>query len=360
MADHQQDTTTSSTAAANTNTSTRTGTVAAPNAAQSLLPKCICNWKFCRTYQKYFCEYQDPLFCGVVKLRFTKANPKSMAFKAVVERALRIPEEKRNTSGAVRFVYHVSRHHFTEALIKQYLADRRAWDWNEPLNLKQAKTYLWSLDRCDIYKDSIGDIQSEGEDILYMQAPNVPKDQVRDCLRKRKIQFQKEKARVLETTPTTPMITTPAPSASLSAPAAAATSAASSAPLSTTSVTDTFRGGYGDLKGHALAPPQESLKLRQELSDCQEQLHMLHSMVKQLKDDVNNNQNKEVVVTGGAPSSLSATATLPPKSEVEILEEEGWILEVGAALETAEEEKQDSDIEDGDEWVVVQGVLQPC
>jgi hypothetical protein len=38
--------------------------------------------------------------------------------------------------------------------MKQYLTDRRAWDWNEPLSLKQAKTILWSLDRHDIYKDA--------------------------------------------------------------------------------------------------------------------------------------------------------------------------------------------------------------
>jgi hypothetical protein len=40
-----------------------------------------------------------------------------------------------------------------------------------------------------------GDVsESEEEDIVYMQAPNVPKDQVRDCLRKLKLQVQQEKA----------------------------------------------------------------------------------------------------------------------------------------------------------------------
>jgi hypothetical protein len=89
-----------------------------------------------------------------------------------VERTLHVPQEKHNnwrsndsggngnggenqeTEGDEYVRYYVARHHFTEALMNQYLADRRAWDWNEPLSLKQAKTFLWSLDRHDIYKDA--------------------------------------------------------------------------------------------------------------------------------------------------------------------------------------------------------------
>jgi hypothetical protein len=342
------------TTSTSTSTTAANATVAPKVHQQSLLPKCscVCNWKFCRTYQKYFCEYQHPLFCGVVKLKFTKTNPKSMAFQAVVERALRIPPQKRNEE-PVRH-YYVARHHFTQALMKQYLVDRRAWDWNEPLTLQQAKTYLWSLDRCDIYqKDdstNVAEIQSEGEDVLYLQAPNVPKDQVRDCLRKRKLQFQKEKAirdtesSSLETgRPAVPALASP----SILAPPPPAKRNTRmmlkhSMSTSSSSVTDKFKG-LGDFLGkqRKREPPQESLKLRRELSDCQEQLHRLQSMVKQLKFDVN--RNKEVVV-------VEKDNVKDDKEE----EEEDWIVELGV------EENQDPVVEEGDEWVVVQGVLQSC
>jgi hypothetical protein len=356
---------------------TTSNAVAVANTAHDgLLPKCVCNWKYCRSYQKYFCDYQHPLFCGVVKLKFSNANPKSVAFKAVVERTLRIPQEKIIDAGVVR--YCVARHHFTQALMKQYLADRRAWDWNEPLSLKHAKKYLWSLDRCDIYKDD------SSNDVLYMQAPNVPKDQVRDCLRKGKLQFQKEKAireakeEKAREDPETPGKQIPA-QASLSAHPLQNKSTLSS----TSSVTGTLKG-FTEFLGHQgespladnkkssddhsvinqqaselllLPPPpkeQESLKLRQELHDCQEQLSMLHNMVKQLKDDVD--RSKEVVVV--AAPAATAGRMLHPKVEVPLdedkenakedddeEEEEDWVVEV-------KEEEQKSD-EERDEWVVV-------
>jgi hypothetical protein len=326
-------------------------------ANSTALPKCFCNWKHCRTYQKTFREYKHGTLNGVVKLKFVKGVPKSMAFKAVVERTLHVPQEKRNdwrpeandgtaaadtngesttptpaaaTGGAGDYVrYYVARHHFTEALMKQYLADRRAWDWNEPLNLKQAKTYLWSLDRHDIYKGPEAEdsrYEEEEEDVVYMQAPNVPKDQVRDCLRKLKQQVQEEKAARTaaaedkkgsngnnkSTSNSNHHPNSPGKAHKKGAAPGASGSAHTQSTLST-SVTDTLKA-FEDVIGHGEPPlhdsatsnttndmdhhhenvpneelavkTEENIKLRSELTDCQEQLSMLHNMVKQLKDDM--------------------------------------------------------------------------
>ena len=258
------------------------------------LPKCFCNWKHCRTYQKTFREYKHATLNGVVKLKFTKGVPKSMAFKAVVERTLHVPQEKRNDwrpevpeggasadpnnsntptpTGGDYVRYYVARHHFTEALMKQYLADRRAWDWNEPLSLKQAKTFLWSLDRHDIYKDpnvnADNNDEEEEEDLKYMQAPNVPKDQVRDCLRQLKLQVQEQKGKSSTNNhgSGTNGTTTTSPGKGTNKKATAAANHSNSAHTQSTlstSVTDTLKA-FEDVIGHGEPPHLEHENYNEE------------------------------------------------------------------------------------------------
>merc|ERR1711933_566685 len=77
--------------------------------------------------------------------------------------------------------YYVARHHFTEKLMKHYLNDKRSWDWNDPLTEEEAKEFLYTLDPQDIYDDGEGDGET-----YYVQTPNVPKDHVRELLKRLK------------------------------------------------------------------------------------------------------------------------------------------------------------------------------
>jgi len=239
----------------------------------SPLPRCFCGWKNCRMYQKAFREFQHPLYDGVVKLKFIKTEPKHMALKAAIDRTLHVESTKQNEwktdNGESQCRYYVARHHFTEALMKQYLSDKRAWDWNEPLSTKEAKKFLWSLDRQDVYRESGDEKADDSSDMdgCYVQAPNVPKEQVREVLKKAKEEHKKKHSDSPKKNQTQSTLST--------------------------SVTDTLKA-FEDIIGHqednkdsALAKKEEeNTRLRQELSETQKQLSMLHSMVKKLQVDM--------------------------------------------------------------------------
>ena len=161
-------------------------TGASGGAPPTQLPKCFCNWKFCRTYQKAFREFKHPFYNGVIKLKFYEDDPRSIALKESIDRTLHVEANKRNDwkrDGQTMFCrYYVARHHFTEKFMTHYLNDRRSWDWNEPLTEAQAEEFLFSLDPQDVYVD---DGEDEGEP-RYVQTPNVPKDHVRELLKRLK------------------------------------------------------------------------------------------------------------------------------------------------------------------------------
>jgi len=160
------------------------------------LPKCFCNWKHCRTYQKAFREFNHPLYNGVIKLKFYENDPRSMALKASIDRTLNVEPVKRNDwrevtastspdNNTERYCrYYVARHHFMEALIRQYSNNRRTWDWSRPLSIDQAEIFLYSLDQEDMVV--VDNTESGEAQELYVQAPNVPKDQVRELLKRLK------------------------------------------------------------------------------------------------------------------------------------------------------------------------------
>lgn len=163
---------------------------ASANGAPQQLPKCFCNWKFCRTYQKAFREFKHPFYNAVIKLKFYEDDPRSIALKDSIDRTLHVEANKRNDwkrapngdgTSSMYCRYYVARHHFTEKHMKNYLEDRRSWDWNNPLPESQAEEFLYSLDPQDVYDD--GD-----DEPLYVQTPNVPKDHVRELLKRLKDQ----------------------------------------------------------------------------------------------------------------------------------------------------------------------------
>eukprot|EP00537_Pseudo-nitzschia_pungens_P000963 CAMPEP_0172361322 /NCGR_PEP_ID=MMETSP1060-20121228/5174_1 /TAXON_ID=37318 /ORGANISM="Pseudo-nitzschia pungens, Strain cf. cingulata" /LENGTH=891 /DNA_ID=CAMNT_0013083549 /DNA_START=260 /DNA_END=2935 /DNA_ORIENTATION=+ len=168
--------------------------------APAPLPKCFCNWKHCRTYQKAFREFKHPLYNGVVKLKFYENDSRSMALKASIDRTLGVDSTKRsdwkgtdsadaaeNANGDRYCRYYVARHHYTEVLMKHYLTNRRTWDWNEPLDTEEAQRFLYSLSEEDICDEG-----SKG-DVLYVQCPNVPKDQVRETLKRLKDEVSRQR-----------------------------------------------------------------------------------------------------------------------------------------------------------------------
>jgi hypothetical protein len=281
-----------------TERSTRTNGTAdmTSNSNNTPLPKCFCNWKHCRTYQKALREYKHTLFNGVIKLKFLKNERRSMALKESVDRTLHVDSQKRNEwkmiDGEMTCRYYVARHHFTEALMKEYWQDRRGYDWNEPLTMKQAKNLLWSLDRQDVYNSDDED-DDEDDDDRYVQSPNVPKEQVREMLKKIKEEHKKQLA----------------VEASGGNGTEGGTVSTARSTLST-SVTDKLKafediighneggegGGEGEMKDTQLAQKEEeNLRLRQELNECQEQLSMLQFMVKQLKVDMDRTRESSPV-----------------------------------------------------------------
>lgn len=243
---------------------------------KNLLPKCFCSWKHCRTYQKALREYKHPLFNGVVKLKFVKSDRRSMALKACIDRTLGVDSEKSNvwnaeskSDGEPFCRYYIARHHFTEALIQEYCQDRRAYDWNEPLSLKQAKKFLYSLEPQDVYISDPDDGEDESSEDRYVQAPNVPKDKVREMLRRTRDKISQENGAATDTVTTATL----------------------------TQAFDELEMGNGNDASNAdaqLAQTEaENTRLRKELNECQEQLSMLHSMVKQLQVDMGRTRTEE-------------------------------------------------------------------
>jgi hypothetical protein len=384
--------------------------------APAPLPKCFCNWKNCRTYQKALREYKHVLFNGVIKLKFVQDNPKSMALKASVDRTLHVDASKKNDwkiasvannsadedevpgagGGSPTCRYYVARHHFTEALISEYLQDRRAWDWNEPLTMKQAKTFLWSLDRLDVYNgDADYESQEEDGEDRYVQAPNVPKEQVKELVRKAKDDHKKalQQPPSATTSPTTPLNTVaptlPVKQQSLkvnSSPHKKTTASSSAHTQSTqaTTVTDSVHQNPSppersistipttapsstasstapmvmvpsplDLSGAGLVEKeQENLRLRQELNECQNQLTMLHSIVKELQ--INMIKPGAAVaspLSGGPPvvAALAGNNAVAPSRQRHNQSNNSRKKERGPPQSSSEEEDSSSEEDDDDD-----------
>jgi hypothetical protein len=401
------------------------GSATAIAAASPPLPKCFCNWKHCRTYQKAFREFKHPLFNGVIKLKFVKNDRKSLALKATVDRTLHVDATKRNEwreaaaasasadnnnnnnndNYELQCRYYVARHHFTEALIKQYLGDRRAWDWNEPLSMSKASKFLWSLDRQDVYhsedevEEDIDDDDDENEEdapTRYVQAPNVPKDQVREMLKK-----LKEESRRQREAPPEPVVVVPEPEveepvpdnhndedddddhhnhhnhhqASLKAfknPSKPNSSVHTQSTLST-SITDTLKAFEDDVVGIdstnnnskndvvsdiVLAQKdEENKRLREELNECQKQLSMLHNMVNKLQVDIGSGGDAAAAAAAAVATTATAAAGKPVQSKAgkkknkkkkkkEDVSSEEEDYEVVDDSNSEEEEEEDADEED--------------
>jgi hypothetical protein len=332
---------------------------AAAAAASPPLPKCFCNWKHCRTYQKAFREFKHPLFNGVVKLKFVKEDRKSLALKATVDRTLHVDAAKRNewrmADQEMQCRYYVARHHFTEALIKQYLGDRRAWDWNEPLTMRQAKTFLWSLDRQDVYHSDDEAEEDEDDDspTRYIQAPNVPKDHVRDVLKKLKEESNREKsAPIPPMVPEGDPIPEDQPVKASKSPSKSHSSVHTQSTLSTSTadILKTYEeigNNRSDVSEVVLAQKdEENKRLREELNECQKQLSMLHNMVNKLQVDIRSGD----VAVGGSIGKVSTKTKAGKKKSEDVSSEEGDYEVVESSIEGDEEDGEEDDEEEYEDW----------
>jgi hypothetical protein len=307
----------------------------AVSANQTALPKCFCDWKHCRSYQKSFRDLKHPIFNGVVKLKFIRDDHKSMELKRVVEQCLSVDSSKRNEwrmeAGVEQCRYYIARHHFTEAHIERFLSDRRAWDWNEPLKAEDAKVFLWKLESEYRYRSENEESESEEEDedseetdsededeselasrhhYRFIQAPNVPKEIVRETMKRFKL--HKENPSVAN-----PPMKARKPtdkkkgSGGTNESQAGSVTTLPTLPSTVSSTLNQFEEiiGHEEPGAQLLAQKEEeNLRLRQELDNCQEQLHMLHDMVRQLKDDMDRTR---AAAAASVPAPTPAPA--PPK-----------------------------------------------
>lgn len=161
----------------------------------STIPKCMCTWKNCRAYQKAWREAQHATFDGVVKIKFVKDHVESMALKQCVDRLLQVPEHKRhewksthphsnndspNSPPQEYMKYIIARHHFTEKHILKHLQDPKGFSFLKPFSIHGATKYLFSVNPMDTIQSATNTHAGDDNTLLYIQAPNVPKEVVKE------------------------------------------------------------------------------------------------------------------------------------------------------------------------------------
>ena len=79
-----------------------------------------------------------------------------------------LPDESKSENwkdGEVR--YHVACHHFTEIMIREYLRDKKKWDWTELVSEEDAVFWLFEL------------VDEDSSPIGYLKVQNVTKTHVK-------------------------------------------------------------------------------------------------------------------------------------------------------------------------------------
>jgi hypothetical protein len=166
---------------------------------QTALPKCMCNWKNCRAYQKAFRQVKHPSFDGVVKIKLVQNHPESMSYKGCLDRTLGIsnpPEWKVSATAvanaaangrpvAATCKYVIAKHHFTERHMQKYDGDPKGFSFVKPFSVHGAKKYLFTMDP----NETLPGDESTGK--LYMQCPNVPKDVVKQEFHQAMVKLKK-------------------------------------------------------------------------------------------------------------------------------------------------------------------------
>ncbi|CAB9519738.1 whole genome shotgun sequence [Seminavis robusta] len=315
------------------------------------LPKCVCSWKNCRTYQKAYKSYGHSILDGIVKVKFIKGDTASIPLKASVDRTLKVPKEKRQdwkpAKGEEIIRYNIARHHFTEPHIQRYCQDPKRYKWTSLFSEAEAKKYLFKQDPKETM--SLGDAE-----VYYVQCPNVSKDYVKQQFLKMKAEMEEKEAQ--EHALRQQQQQSSALGRFLGSGGGGTTSGSveeeprhqlpehkDSMTISTTRSSELLA-----------RKEEENNRLRKELEACKSQLTYLHEMVRQLQEDTCDNMsvysrkstrsraNKKNKAGGGAYGMGSGPFPL----EVELVDDEASEWDGGGDGEDEIEDWSDADDED--------------
>lgn len=246
------------------------------------LPKCVCSWKNCRTYQKAYKSYGHSVLDGIVKVKFIKGDTASIPLKASVDRTLKVPKEKRQdwkpAKGEELIRYNIARHHFTEAHVKRYIENPKKYNWTSLFSATEAQKYLFKLDPKETM--SLGD-----QEVYYVQCPNVSKDHVKQQFLKMKGEMEEKEAeehRKRQQQQQSSALGRFLGSGGTGGGVSIATpSVDEEMPIDKESMTICTTASSELLA----RKEEENNRLRKELEACKSQLTYLHEMVRQLQED---------------------------------------------------------------------------
>ena len=241
------------------------------------LPKCVCSWKNCRTYQKAYRSVGHPVLDGIVKVKFVKGDTASIPLKASVDRTLKVSRDKRQdwkpAKGEEIIRYTIARHHFTEAHILKFMKNPKTYKWTSLFSASEAKKFLFKLDPKETM--SLGDAE-----VYYVQCPNVSKDFVKD-------QFLKMKAAMEENQRLEEEKARAAAKSQGGLDSYLSGDGTSHTRNSLPSIQDDPTAASSKSTQLLKLQEEENERLRRELDSCQSQLSYLNEIVRQLQEDAN-------------------------------------------------------------------------
>jgi len=293
------------------------GTVKSSTSAKSL-PKCVCSWKNCRTYQKAYNSVCHPVLDGVVRVKLIKGDTASIPFKASVDRTLKVPKEKRQAwqpaKGEEIIRYNIARHHFTDAHVQKYLKDPKRYKWTNLFSTTEAKKYLFKMDLKETI--SLGD-----SDVYYVQCPNVSKEHVKAEFLKMKEEMEKSRAAQREKErqqraaaaggDLSNYLNTNGKTVLDNQALIALDNSIRSGNVSSIRDDPTIASHASDLLANKEA---ENARLRKELEECKSQLTYLNEMLRQLQEGDNENSRRSSrsrTVGGKGPQTTRGGANFP-------------------------------------------------
>jgi hypothetical protein len=242
------------------------------------LPKCVCSWKNCRTYQKAYRSVGHPVLDGIVKVKFIKGDTASIPLKASVDRTLKVSKEKRQdwkpAKGEEIIRYNIARHHFTEAHILKYMKSPKTYKWTSLFSAAEAKKYLFKLDPKETM--SLG-----GDEVYYVQCPNVSKEFVKEQFLKMKAAMEENQRREEEKRLAAQQ------QGGLDSYLSGKDGTQHSARSSLPSIQDDPTIASSKSAQLLKLQEEENERLRKELESCQSQLSYLNEIVRQLQEDAN-------------------------------------------------------------------------
>ena len=334
----------------------------AANNPTASIPRCVCSWKNCRVYQKFFRDH--PVWDGVVKLKFTDTEPEAMALKKSIDTNLKVSKEKAEDwkagKGESKVIkYNVACHHWTEAHIRKYRGDTKHYSFIKPFSIHGAQKYLFKVDTRETFKDPNGNHNDDDDDDdeLFLQSPLVPKEEVKNLFYRIKEENEKPKKRE-ETAPV-----------AKAAGAEGDNSGRKGRGLEERKDSLTVSTNRSNKTSEVLLQEKEveNKRLKDQLEAMQSQLSFLHDMVQKLQEEHYDQQSARGGRAAGGPKpgsggrrrannndgssrrtgSRSSRSSVPNEIEIESEDDGNWI-EPAIDEEWSEEDDDDDESDDGE------------